>query len=122
MLAEPRVLAFAREWTPAELPRADLRAIRAALRGLGAELVVIADSGVWSFRPDDDLDELAGPFEYSDRLAGDVALAALMYAVRGSGDAVFVLDAHGTIRFAHREPQVGPHLAEAVAAAAEAVH
>jgi len=115
MWAEPRVLAFAREWTPADMPHADLHRIRAALRGLGADLVVLAESGVWSFRPDD------GPFDYSDRLASDVALAAVLYAVRDGRDAVFVLDEHGTIRFTHRESHVGPRLAEAVAAAAEAV-
>jgi len=117
MSAEPRVLAFAREWSPEDLPRADLGAIRAALRGLHAELVVVADSGVWSFHPEHD-----GPFDYSDRLAGDVAIAALLYAVRGGDDALFVIDERGTIRFARREPRVGMHLAEAVAAAAEAVY
>jgi len=119
MMAEPRVLAFAREWSPRDLPRDDLHAIRSALRGMGAELVVLAESGVWSFRPDDDPDELA---DYSDRLAGDVAIAALLYAVRDGRDALFVIDERGAIRFVHREPRVGPRLAAAVAAAAEAVH
>jgi xanthine dehydrogenase YagT iron-sulfur-binding subunit len=115
---EPRVLAFVRAWRAEHLGREDLHAIRATLRGLGAELVVLAEDGVWSFRPDDDPDQLA---DYSDRLAGDVATAALLYGVRGARDAVFVIDADGTIRFAHRELDIGPRLASALEAAAEAV-
>src|SRR5262249_10500173 len=53
----PWVLAFARGWTPGH----DADAIRAQLRGLGAILFVISNAGVWSFRPDDDIELTAGP-------------------------------------------------------------
>src|SRR5512135_512278 len=73
---QPRVLAFVRDWSiECEQPET-LRQIRGELRGLGAELLVLSDAGVWSFRPDDDIDQLAA---YSDRLAGDIATAALLY-------------------------------------------
>ena len=115
---EPRVLAFVRDWSAERAAPEDLRAIRAHLRGLGAELIVLADSGVWSFRPDDDLDRVA---DYSDRLAGDISTAALLYGVRDRRDAVFVIDEGGVIRFAHRELAMGGRLADALAAASEAV-
>jgi len=56
----PWVLAFVADWTP---PREheDDRRIRAQLRGLGAILIVIADAGVWSFRPDDDAERFVTP-------------------------------------------------------------
>ena len=113
----PRVLAFVRSWSAERVCAGDLREIRAQLRGLGAELIVLAD-GVWSFRPDDAPDQLG---DYSDRLAGDIATAALLYGVRDGRDAVFVIDEGGIIRFAHREVDVGARLPEALAAAARAV-
>jgi xanthine dehydrogenase YagT iron-sulfur-binding subunit len=70
--------------------------IRAQLRGLGAELFVLSDHGVWSFRADDDVDC------YTDRLPADLATAALLYGVRDGRDAVFVIDAEGLVRFAYR--------------------
>src|ERR1041384_1165006 len=53
----PWVLAFARRWVPG----VDTDAIRAQLRGLGAILFIVSDAGVWSFRPDDDIELSAGP-------------------------------------------------------------
>jgi xanthine dehydrogenase YagT iron-sulfur-binding subunit len=114
----PRVLAFVRDWSiDGEQPDA-LRAVRSELRGLGTELLVLSDAGVWSFRPDDDIDQLAA---YSDRLAGDVETAALLYGVRDH-DAIFVIDEAGVIRFAHHERGglVG-ELAAALSAASEAL-
>src|SRR4030088_181155 len=36
-----------------------LDAIRSELRGLGAGLVVVSNTGIWSFRPDDDIERFA---------------------------------------------------------------
>ena len=115
---QPRVLAFVRDWSAERHKPEDVRAIRAQLRGIGAELLVLAPSGVWSFRPDDDPDQLA---DHSDRLAGDIATAALLYGVRDGRDAVFVIDEDGVIRFAHRELRMGARLIDALSAACEAV-
>ena len=112
----PRVLAFVRQWSP-DAARPELREMRSHLRGLGAELVVLARAGVWSFRPDDDLDQLGA---FSDRLAADIATAALLYGVRG-GDAVFVIDGDGTIQFAHRPGEPLTALADALSAATDAL-
>ncbi len=111
----PRVLAFVRDWAIEREHPDTVRAIRGELRGLGAELIVLSDGGVWSFRPDDPIDHVAA---FSDRLAGDVATAALLYGVRS--DAVFVIDEHNVIRFAHRGALEGT-LASALAAASEAL-
>jgi len=48
----PRVLAFIEVWSP-ELAERELPAIRAQLRGLGAELAVVAKDGSWLLGPDD---------------------------------------------------------------------
>jgi hypothetical protein len=49
-----RVLAFLQAWSPA-LEACELGAIRAHLRGLGAELVIAADAGAWWLGPDDEI-------------------------------------------------------------------
>ncbi len=116
---QPRVLAFVREWSIEREEPSALRAIRGELRGLGAELLVLSDAGVWIFRPDDDIDQLAA---YSDRLAGDVETAAMLYGIRDGGDAIFVIDDRGVIRFAHKKQQgLAGKLAHALAAASEAL-
>jgi len=51
-MRRPRVLAFIHEWSPA-LAERELPVIRAQLRGLGAELAIIADQGAWLLGPDD---------------------------------------------------------------------
>ena len=132
----PRVLAFLRGWSVEHESPGSLQALRAQLRGLGAELTILSDSGVWSFRPDDEIEELGAS---SDRLAADIELAAGRYGVRGEG--IFVIDGKGLVRFAHRSdaafPSSEPHrhpavlpagrrsrpstLAEALAAAHEAM-
>jgi xanthine dehydrogenase YagT iron-sulfur-binding subunit len=89
----PWVLAVARDWRPDD----DGDAIRAHLRGLGAILFVASTSGVWSFRPDDDV-ELAIPA--SPGLAAEVAALAAR-AGFGAGDGVLVIDDAGVVRFAH---------------------
>jgi xanthine dehydrogenase YagT iron-sulfur-binding subunit len=96
------VLAFVEAGSFDELPAATLRAIRAQLRGLGAELVVLSSSGVWRLRPDDPVEQLALPGE---SLAAEIAVAARHYGVHDGGDAVFVIDGGGVMRFAHRPAQ-----------------
>jgi xanthine dehydrogenase YagT iron-sulfur-binding subunit len=98
---QPRVLAFIRQWSAHEARADELRAIRAELRGLGAELVILAEGEVWSFRPDDDL-ECAGD---GDEVAAQIARAAELFAVPTDGDALFVIDENGVVRFAHRSAQ-----------------
>jgi xanthine dehydrogenase YagT iron-sulfur-binding subunit len=115
----PRVLAFLRRWQLDEHADRELRLIRAELRGLGAELVVLSDAGVWSFRPDDDVDQLCA---YSDRLACDMATAALLYGVRDGRNAIFVIDEDGVIRFVHRASErLHTPLSHALAAATDAL-
>jgi len=94
----PRVLAFARHWNLDNERPVDVCGIRAQLRGLGAELLVLSDFGVWSFRADDDVTR------YTDRLAADLVTAAALYGVRDGRDAVFVIDGEGLVRFAYRAP------------------
>jgi len=113
----PRVLAFLRGWSVERESAESLVALRAQLRGLGAELTILSDSGVWSFRPDDEIEELGA---CSDRLAADIELAAALYGVRGEG--IFVIDGKGLVRFAHRSDEpFASTLAEALAAAHEAM-
>jgi len=115
----PRVLAFVRGWSAERESPDSLQALRAQLRGLGAELTVLSETGVWSFRPDDEIEELG---VYSDRLATDVELAAALYGVRGAGEGVFVIDGKGLVRFAHRSDRpFASTLAEALATAHQAM-
>lgn len=109
----PWVLAFARRWrspfdpiagaiagnTPAADHSAARRdaAIRAQLRGLGAILFIVSDTGVWSFRPDDDIELAARP---SDRLRHEISELRARCGVRAGDDAVFVIDEAGIVRFA----------------------
>ena len=90
----PWVLAFVRAWTPGR----DADAIRAQLRGLGAILFIVSDAGVWSFRPDDDVELSA---RASPRLLGEVAELGATFGVAPDRDAVFVADGEGVVRFAH---------------------
>ncbi|HET9623829.1 MAG TPA: 2Fe-2S iron-sulfur cluster-binding protein [Kofleriaceae bacterium] len=108
---QPRVLAFAHAWSPAD---DELRALRAELRGLGAELLVLSPRGAWSVRPDDPVEALP-----ADQLADDVAAAAGRYGVVAGHDAVFVIDGGGVLRFAHRPaaPIASGQLAAALAIA-----
>jgi len=92
----PRVVAFAHRWhLDGERPQ-DVCGIRAQLRGLGAELFVLSDHGVWSFRADDDVER------FTDRLPADLETAGLLYGVRPGHDAVFVVDGDGLVRFTYR--------------------
>jgi xanthine dehydrogenase YagT iron-sulfur-binding subunit len=104
-VASPVVIAFG------QLPESadELSSIRAHLRGLGTSLVVATEHATWSFRPDDDLERLA-----------DHGAEALRDSFGVDGDAVFVVDERGVVRFACTEPRGS--LAAALAAAVRALH
>lgn len=91
-ISRARVLVFTRRWSLDREHPAALAAIRDRLAGLGAELIVLCDAGVWSFRGD----EVA----HTDRLVGDVMTAAMLYGARNQGEAVFVLDGATVVRVA----------------------
>jgi xanthine dehydrogenase YagT iron-sulfur-binding subunit len=95
---EPRVLAFVHGGVSHERP-AGLGGIRAELRGLGAELVVVSPAGVWRVRADDPLEPLASA---GDALSAEVTTALARYGVDAGEDAVFVIDGRGVVRFSHR--------------------
>ena len=106
---QTRVLAFVRRWSAEVEDPATLRTIRAQLRGLGAELIILSDSGVWSFRADDEL-------ERSDRA---IASAAMLHGLRARGDAIIIVDGGGIVRHAHKaEDSLATSLAGALQAAA----
>jgi xanthine dehydrogenase YagT iron-sulfur-binding subunit len=119
---EPRVLAFLHDGLGHERP-AELGAIRAELRGLGAELVVVSPARVWRVRADDPPEPLATT---GDALATKLAAAAACCGVRPGDDAVFVIDGRGVVRFTHRIHRRGSavwaRLSEALAIAGRGVH
>lgn len=87
-----RILAFVRGWSLDRERPEDIDAMRARLKCLGAELTVLADSGVWSF--DDDA-------SYSDRACGPTARDALLLGVKTRGDMVYVIDGKRVSRYPH---------------------
>lgn len=119
----PLILAFSSDWRLCGESAADLGAIRAELRGLGAVLVVLSSAGVWFFRPDDDVER----FELTDdAIDAEIGRLAALYEVPRSFDGtlapvIFVLDGGGHVRFAMRSPPGAPPmhatLAEALASA-----
>ena len=109
----PRLLAFVRAWSLDGEAAADLALVRERLAALDAELVIVCEAGAWSFSGDRDP-------EFCDRFAGDVATVAATYGVRG--DAVFVIDHRGVVRFVHQPDQpLSATLAEALDAAGHAL-
>jgi xanthine dehydrogenase YagT iron-sulfur-binding subunit len=117
----PWVLAFARRWRPDPGSGAGSGsdAIRAQLRGLGAILFVVSDAGVWSFRPDDDVELSAGP---SRRLRGELRELGARCGVGPREDGVFVIDGDGIVRFAHApSEELTATLADALDAAGRAL-
>jgi hypothetical protein len=104
-----RVLAFARTWSIDGLDPATMLAFRERIRDLGAELIVVTNTGAWAFNGSDD------DGEYRDRIAGDLATAASMFAARAGGDAVFVVDGPRVVRVGHDATSI----VEALDAAAE---
>jgi len=115
---QARVVAFIHDWLGEHEAAMELAAIRAELRGLGAELVVLSETGVWSFRPDDDVDRYgSGP-----GIDREIARVAERYGVSAGSEAVFVIDEHQIVRFAHRaNGALESSLADALAAAGEAL-
>ena len=94
---ESRVIAFVQDGSFGDASPDAIRAIRAQLRGLGAELVVLSPTGGWSVRADDAVRQVVA----AD--AVDVAAAAaIRHGVPGGSGAVFVIDGRGVVRFAHR--------------------
>jgi xanthine dehydrogenase YagT iron-sulfur-binding subunit len=122
----PVVVAFADGFRPAGESADEVFAIRAQLRGLGAMLVVLSDTGAWSFRPDDDVERFA---ESSAELDADIAEAARRYGLPpragAASPAIFVVDGDGVVRFAHagstRRAEVLTTLASALDAAGRAL-
>ena len=107
----PWVLAFVRRWSPG----ADTEAIRAELRGLGAILFIVSDAGVWSFRPDDDLELSIAP---SRQLRREIAALGARCGVGTRDDGVLVVDDAGIVRFAHApSSELTSSLADALDAA-----
>ena len=96
------VLAFLSDGSPLNCPEKHLDSMRAELRGLGAVLVVASTAGLFLFRPDDEVERFARIDELN---ADDLADAHRKYGVAHTRDgiapALFVIDAAGTIRFAH---------------------
>lgn len=111
----PRLVAFVRDWSLDRAPAGELTAISARLRELDAELLVLSKQGAWSFTRDREI-------VFCDRLAGDVATAAMLYGVRPDAEAVFVIDGRNVIRFAHRpDAPLTATLLEALDTAGEAL-
>jgi xanthine dehydrogenase YagT iron-sulfur-binding subunit len=126
-MRRPRVLAYISDWSP-ERAEHELAAIRAQLRGLGAELAVVADRGAWLLGPDDAPVPLSGEpegertFEVRDGQMLVDALAAASDAMRtpapmtftrrewaltslGAGFAFVALGCHGKAASARDTPK-----------------
>jgi xanthine dehydrogenase YagT iron-sulfur-binding subunit len=124
----PVVVAFAPGWAVEGGRTGDLASIRAELRGLGAVLVVFSDSGVWSFRPDDDIERWS-PRDLD--VDSEVSRIASLYGVTRDLDGawpltVFVLDTDGLVRFTETQSMDGTTapertLLEALSAAGQSV-
>lgn len=112
----PRLLVFVHGWSLAWEDDHEVGTIRARLRELDAELVVLSDGGVWAFGAGEE------SARYSARLTAEIAAAAQLYGVGRSGEAVFVIDGRGVVRFAHTPDRpLAASIVEALEAAAEAL-
>lgn len=101
----PRMLAFVRAWSPAP---GEVALLGARLAELDAELVIVTAAGAWSIARDREL------------VACDAAGLAEAFGV--TADGVFVIDARGILRFAHRPDRpLTAALTEALDAAGEAL-
>jgi xanthine dehydrogenase YagT iron-sulfur-binding subunit len=101
----PVVVAFVPTWSGDERPGGHLRSIRAELRGLGAILVVFSPAGIWSFRPDDEMERRSfRGVDVSAEVGRVAGLLGLEPATQVSDDTasltILVLDADGVVRFA----------------------
>jgi hypothetical protein len=97
----PRVLAFVERWESALERR-----VLARVRDLEAEVVIVHGDGAWSFE-----------HERLPMFAGEASELRAQFRVQG--DALFVVDHRGVVRFAHHGGV--EMLAEAMAAAIEAL-
>jgi len=100
----------------------EYRALRAELRGLGAILVIVSHDGLWSFRPDDDLERCVP--------RDDLDLAQLdalreRYRVRAGVPSFFIIDGQSILRGSRQLPADAPPsiamLVSALSAAGRAV-
>ncbi len=123
----PVVLVFAADWTLGAESAEELDAIRAELRGLGAVLLVLCRSGIWSFRPDDDFERFAAR---DDETTKAIERLATLHGVARTSDGsivpnVLVLDGAGNVRFRHTsgsdDATIRPTLAQALNAAGRAL-
>jgi xanthine dehydrogenase YagT iron-sulfur-binding subunit len=71
--------------------------LRAELRGLGASVLIVADDGIWRFRPDDEI-ELCAARETID--ASSLHELRLRYVVPTDVLSIFLIDGKGVLRFA----------------------
>jgi xanthine dehydrogenase YagT iron-sulfur-binding subunit len=94
---QPVVVAFCPGWDPTGASAAEQATLAAELRGLGAAMLAVSPTGLWCFRPDDEL-ELTAPIE-----GVDLATLRARWQVAGpQATALFVIDGEGRLRFAHR--------------------
>jgi xanthine dehydrogenase YagT iron-sulfur-binding subunit len=123
----PVVLAFAADWALDAESIEELDAIRAELRGLGAVLLVLSRSGIWSFRPDDDFERFAA---HDAEVATEIARLAKLHGAASAPDGsiaptVLVLDGGDHVRFRHTPggdaTAIRPTLAQALNAAGRAL-
>lgn len=98
------LLAFLDRWSAAETSDEVLSDVRAELRGLGAVLLVVSESGLFIFRADDDVEHLARPGEFvtDDVLAAQVVFGLRRCARLPARPGLFLLDDDRVVRFAHR--------------------
>jgi xanthine dehydrogenase YagT iron-sulfur-binding subunit len=102
---EPLVLALFARAGSIVAGEETLDRIRAELRGLGAELIIVGRDGIWCFRPDDEFELLATAEDMTDTELVKIFAA---YGLRvGTGNeegevAVYVFDEKRRMRFEQR--------------------
>jgi xanthine dehydrogenase YagT iron-sulfur-binding subunit len=115
----PRVLALLRAWDARTAAPAELDAMRAQLRGLGATMTIASETGAWTFAPDDELERASGA---DAPVVSALVELAQQHGLQAGDEAVFVVDGDGEVRFAHVEDGVlQTSLSAALASAGEAV-
>jgi hypothetical protein len=96
----PTVLLFTPEWTLGKESIEDLNAIRDGLEQVGASLIVLSGTGIWSFRPNGD-----ERFEaHDEEIEAEILRLASVYGVGAAGSgasSILVLDSSGKVGFAH---------------------
>jgi xanthine dehydrogenase YagT iron-sulfur-binding subunit len=96
------VVAFLDDWSQ-EGPGAEkeLRQVRAELRGLGAALIIVSPTGVWSFRPDDEQTRCASGTEID---GPEMEALRQRYGVNRGALSIFLVDGERRLRFARTIP------------------